>query len=218
MGAVGMIDSSIINQLKNSFESKCIDLLEWACCQLKASKTINADWGEENITANIFKLIYECPQSIQDNIYPECEHPLFDQNILENKKKAKKAPRIDLVFQYNWSGRRFSFYVEAKNLIENNVKKTGRKTITKSSVVLKRYINTGIDHYLLGYYPQGCILGYILNGTIVGVVNVLNLELIHCGRSSEVLCYSSGVAPWVSYQSQHNVQGLNIFHYFFDFT
>ena len=218
MGAIGTITPDIVGQVKKLFESRCVEMLEWACRELKANKKIDADWGEENITANIYVLVHESQKSIDYDIHPECEHPFFNQAILDNKKKAKSAPRIDLVFQYNWSGQRFSFNVEAKNLIENDVLKTGRKRKTKSSSVLKRYIETGIDHYLAGYYPQGCILGYVLNGTIVGVVNKLNAMLIQVGRGAEVLDNTFGASPWMSFQSQHTGKGMQITHYLFDFN
>ena len=218
MGSVGTAAPAVIGQVKASFISKCVEMLEWACRELKANKKIDADWGEENITANIFVLIYESQKSIDYDIHPECEHPFYNQAILDNKKKAKTAPRIDLVFQHNWNGQRFCFFVEAKNLIENDVLKTGRKIKTKSSSVLKRYIETGIGHYLAGYYPQGCILGYVLNGTIVGVVNMLNTKLTQDGRGTEVLGNAWGSPPWMSFISQHTVTGIYITHYLFDFN
>ncbi len=218
MGTIGTIAPDIVNKFKLNFDDKCVELLEWACLELKTKKAINADWGEENITANLYMLIRESQKSIENDIFLECEHPFFDQEILDNKKKAKGAPCIDLVFQHNWHGQRFSFYFEAKNLIENNVKKTNCKTETKASRVLKRYIETGIDHYLTSYYPFGCLLGYVLNGTISGVVKKLNAKLTRDRRSGEILTDPSGSTPWMSFQSQHLTQGKLIKHYFFDFN
>lgn len=215
MGSIGTVDPILAVEAKHLFESRCVEMLKWAAFTLKTTKTITPDWGEENITANIYTLIHNSQQAIDYDIYAECEHPFFDQDILDNKKKAKAAVKIDMAFQHNWNRQKFSFYIEAKNLIETDVKKTGRKHITKAVDVMMRYVTTGIDHYVDEYYPQGCMLGYVLNGTIAGVVSVMNSMLVDKGRSSDVLDNPSGVSPWMSFQSQH--AGVQIMHYLFNF-
>ena len=192
-------------------------MIEWACRTLKSQKTIDADWEEENITANIFVLIHGSQKSIDYDIHPECEYPFYNQDILDNKKKAKSAPRIDLVFQYNWQRQRFSFYVEAKNLIETDVLKTGRKRKTRASSVLNRYIDTGIDHYVKGYYPLGCILGYVLVGSTSGIIEGINTILVKDGRSDELLHYFSGEEPWIKCESHPPSLSTPIVHYLFNF-
>lgn len=218
MGAVGTINSTITGKIKSLFEKRCVEMIEWACKTLKNQKTIDMDWGEENITANIFVLIHESQKSIDYDIHPECEFPFYDEDILNNKKKAKSAHRIDLVFQYNWQGHRFSFYMEAKNLIEMDVLKTGRKRKTKASVILNRYIDTGIDHYVKKYYPFGCILGYVLIGSISGIIEGINTILEKNGRSDERLQYRSGDEPWVRCESHHSSLAKPIEHYLFKFV
>lgn len=218
MGTIGAVDPSVAAEVKTIFEQRCVDLLEWACLTLKSGKGVNVDWGEENITANIYVLIHDSQQSIDYDIHIECEHSFFDQDILDNKKKAKSASRIDMVFQHNWSGQRYSFYVEAKNLIETDAQKTGRKTKLRASSILDRYIETGIDHYLNKYYPLGCMLGYVLNGTIAGIVQALNTILIGKSRASEILSTPMGTSPWMLSKSTHAVQNMEIKHYLFYFN
>ncbi len=178
MAAIGSIDPVLVAQVRAAFEQTCIELLEWACQTLKSNKKVDTDWGEENISANIYTYIKDSQQSIDADIHVESEHPFYSQDILDNKKKAKKASRIDMVFQHNWSGQKFVYYVEAKNLVEHDYIKTGKKRAVKANRIQKRYIDTGIDHFLKGYYPKGCLLGYVLNGTINGVVNSLNSLLV----------------------------------------
>lgn len=217
MSAVGTIDASVVIQVKALFEQRCVALLQWAAIKLKSTKTITVDWGEENITANIYELIRNSQDAHDYNITPEYDYPVFNQDILNNKKSAKTTPRIDLALQHNWEGQHNSFYVEAKNLIENDVLKTGRKRKTKASNVLNRYIKKGIDHYLNAYYPPGCMLGYVLDGTIAGVVDKLNLTMNKQGRNSELLSDPMGTPPWVCYLSNHP-NNLQINHYLFDFN
>ena len=217
MDMMGAFDFGLAEKVREKFEKRCIELLEWACCKLKCLKKVDANWGEENITANIYTLIKESQQAIAYDIYVEPEHPLYSRDVLDNRKGAKTAPRIDMVFQHNWSGCRFPFYVEAKNLIEQNFVKAGRKTKTIASVVLKRYVEKGMDHYLHEYYPKGCMLGYVLNGTIADVVNSLNAYLERIGRGEEALYTSSIAKQWMCYHSSHNISKMTINHFLFDF-
>lgn len=218
MAAIGSIDPVLVAQVRAAFEQTCIELLEWACQTLKSNKRVDTDWGEENISANIYTYIKDSQKSIDADIHIDSEHPFYNQDILDNKKKARKAPRIDMVFQHNWSGQQFVYYVEAKNLVEKDFIKTGRKRAIKASTVLERYINTGIDHFLKDYYPKGCLLGYVINGTVNGVVNLLNSILMKDGRNSEILSLSSGSIPWMIFNSSHTKQGMHINHFLFDFT
>jgi len=221
MCAVGKADPKIVAKVRVVFEQRCVEMLERACMTLKREKQINADWGEENITANLYVLIHNSQQSVEYDIHPECEHPFFSPGILDNKKKAKSATKIDLAFQHNWSGQRFMFFVEAKNLIENDVLKTGRKTKTRAAKVIERYIKTGIDHYLNKHYRLGCLLGYVLNGTVDGIVRTINAKLTKTMRSSELLSEPIGTQPWMVCHSIHTDttnQNVQIAHYLFDFS
>lgn len=218
MAAIGSIDPVLVAQVRVAFEQTCMELLKWACQTLKSNKQVDTDWGEENISANIYTYIKDSQKAIDADIHVESEHPFYNQDILDNKKKAKEASRIDMVFQHNWSSKRFVFYVEAKNLVEHNYTKTGRKRAAKAITIQKRYIETGIDHFLKGYYPKGCLLGYVLNGTINGVVKSLNSILVKAGRNSESLEYSSGTIPWMVFSSSHVKQNMTLEHYLFDFN
>lgn len=221
MCTVGKADPIIAAKVRAVFEQRCVGMLKWACVELKREKRINADWGEDNITANLYVLIHNSQQAVDFDIHPECEHPFFSSDILDNRKRAKSANRIDLAFQHNWSSQRFMFFVEAKNLIENDVQKTGRKTKTRAATVIERYIDTGIDHYKLKHYPLGCLLGYVLNGTVDGVVSAINARLSNKNRSSERLSAPVGTQPWVVCQTHHidkTGQKVQIVHYLFDFN
>lgn len=215
---IGSLEIGIVAPIKNKFEHQCICLLEWACKKLKTDNIVDGDWGEENISANIYTYISQSQEAIAADIFVESEHPFYSQDILNNKKMAKSACRIDLVFQHNWNGKRICYYVEAKNVIEYDYIKTGRRRPTRASKVQKRYIETGMDHFLSAYYPKGCLLGYVLNGTIKGVVNGINTILIKDGRNGETLQSDSGGEPWVCYKSLHSVISNPVSHFFFNFN
>lgn len=218
MGAIGRADTHLITEVKEDFEQKCIALLEWACIRLKSEKHVDTEWGEENITANIYTYIHESQRAVDYDIFIECEHPFFCQEVLDNKKSAKGSSRIDLVFQNNWNSKKACFYVEAKNLIEYDFVKRGNKNATKAVKLQSRYIKTGIDHYLESHYPIGCLLGYILNGTIEHVVVGINCRLKKNKRDDEVLNYIAGCYPWICFQSDHVDKSMIIPHYLFAFN
>ena len=88
----------------------------------------------------------------------------------------------------------------------------------KASAVIKRYVETGIDHYLSGYYPCGCMLGYVLNGTIPGIVASINAKLRNEGRHGEDLTMVKSSIPWAEYRSNHISKGMQITHYLFEFN
>lgn len=160
----GKLKNDIIAKIQYNFKCECISLLEWACLTLKSSKVVDANWGEENISANLCALISDSPRAVEAGIFVDNEHPLPTQEVLNNQARANSSNKIDFLFQCDWGARRGRFYVEAKNLIEYDVTKSGNQTITRALQVQKRYIKTGIDHFLSGHYPTGCLLGYVLNG------------------------------------------------------
>ena len=215
---IGSLNVGLVTEIKQSFEQQCISLLKWACERLKAEKNVDGDWGEENISANIYTYIKDSEVAINADIFVESEHSFYSQDILDNKKISKSAPRIDLVFQNNWSRKRSYYYVEAKNVVVCDYTKTGRSRPTKASKVQKRYIETGMDHFLSAYYPKGCLLGYVLNGKINEVVNGINTMLIKDGKTGETLQFDSGVEPWLCYKSHHSVISDSISHFFFNFN
>lgn len=187
---MGHLNNTIIGDFENSFHTNCLILIGEAYNWLKENKCISVDWSEEAISANIFTHIDESEKAISWNISISDECRLYNQTILNNKKSAKSAPRIDLKLATNWieAKKRINFFVEAKNLIENNCSKTNRKSRLDAKKIQARYIATGIDHFITGEYPpNGCMLGYILEGSTHSVVDGLNTILSNSSRISERL-------------------------------
>lgn len=170
---MGHLNNTIISDFENSFRTNCLILIGEAYNWLKESKCVSVGWNEETISANIFTHIDESEKAISWNISISDECRLYNQAILNNKKSAKSAPRIDLKLTTNWieAKKRINFFVEAKNLIENNSPKTNRKSRLDAKKIQSRYISTGIDHFITGEYPSnGCMLGYILEGSTYSII------------------------------------------------
>lgn len=130
MNMAGFLNNDIICDFENSFRTNCLILIGEAYKWLKDTKNITVDWNEETISANILTHIDENEKAIAWNINVSDECRQYHQAILNNKKSAKSASRIDLKLSTNWidATKRVCYFVEAKNLIENNCAKQGRKS------------------------------------------------------------------------------------------
>lgn len=222
MNMAGHLNNDIISDFENSFRTNCLTLIGEAYKWLKETKSITVDWNEETISANIFTHIDESTKAIMWNINVSDECRLYHQAILNNKKSAKSASRIDLKLSTNWieAKKRVSYFVEAKNLIENNCVKQGRKTKLNANKIQERYISTGIDLLISGEYPSnGCMLGYILEGTTDNVVKNLNTILSNMTRNEEELTKIELEIPHIeeTYTSIH-VNDYILYHHFLQFT
>lgn len=222
MSMVGLLKNDIISDFENSFRTNCLILIGEAYKWLKETKSITVDWSEETISANIFTHIDESEKAIAWNINVSDECRLYHQAILNNKKSAKSASRIDLKLSTNWieATKRVSYFVEAKNLIENNCTKQGRKTKLNANKIQERYIATGVDQLVSGEYPSnGCMLGYILEGTTIGIVQSVNEILLKATRDKETLKKIELNIPHLdeAYISAH-LNDYVLHHYFLQFS
>ena len=186
---IGSLSSNIISQFQKSFETNCLSLFGEAYTHINNNLNITVDWEEENISANFFDYIDKSERAIELNINISDEHRLYYRNILSGQSKAKTASRIDFRLTTNWiqAKKRCDFFIEAKNLIENDSIKKGRKSKINAKKN-ERYINTGIDSFISDKYPRnGCLIGYVLQGIPENIVNKINLVLNLTNRNTENL-------------------------------
>jgi len=133
---------------------------------------------EEDITAILREKMKTLATLKEKQISVNDEHRIYTSDILEGKKKAKKADRIDFKFT-KWSSKNeVNYFAEAKNLSENNWTKDSGANVP-ASYYTKRYISTGINRLLYGKYSslKGFLIGYIVNGTAKGNVSNINTEI-----------------------------------------
>jgi hypothetical protein len=161
---------------------------------IKVNKTVTIDWEEENISALFFDYIDKSERAINLHINIFSEYRLLNDSILSQEQSAKSASRIDFRFTKDWTNqlKRIEFFIEAKNLIENDCLKANRKTNLSASYLTKRYIETGIDNFVSGKYPpKGCLVGYVLNGMPLNIVQKINSNL-ECRNREEEKLYQIG--------------------------
>lgn len=218
---IGVLDTEIVNGFQYAFEQNCLSLFADAYVHINRTLKITTDWEEENISANFFDYIDKSKVAIGLNINISDEYRLYYRKILSGKISAKSAARIDFRLTTNWTQgtKRLEYFVEAKNLIESDCFKKGRTTKLNAKKSQKRYIETGINHFISKKYPQnGCLVGYVLQGDPDKIVQKINIYLRLYNRNAEQLNNADSQIPNLpySYISSHDI-GFQIKHFFLAF-
>ncbi|EIW92265.1 hypothetical protein HMPREF1322_1571 [Porphyromonas gingivalis W50] len=184
-------------------------------CVVKSKGSISIDKEEEDISKELLLSINANIKRMEWQIDIIPEYRLYKNDGIA----AKSAARIDFRFS-GWSTNQWEYFAEAKNLIEIDSFKAGRKTKISANQLHRRYIETGIDNYLSSKYPQnGCLIGYILQGKTENIVSMLNICLCALNRKTELLQSKDlEFADFIScYVSSHE-KFLSMKHLMFDFA
>jgi hypothetical protein len=186
------------------FENRCIRLIVAAYHSAIHEKSVSVDWNENDITAQLHEYIDSDPLRIKWYISSNVEHHLPKDSIKKEKGFSAKYSRIDLRFSTINSHSEFKYFLEAKNLKEKNY------------ALKRRYIKTGIDNFISKKYPNGCLVGYLLEGnldlTVIGINSLLN----RYNRSTEIMKKQICNLHDCYYESSH--PSIKVKHYIFDFT
>lgn len=190
---------------KKAFEQRCFLLLKEAYQTALKEKVIQLDWDENDISQKLHEKIDNNPKRLNWNIASTREEHIAN-NEKEEKGFADKLPRIDMKMSTILSAIEIKFFCEAKRLKQNDSK-------------LKRaYINDGMDRYITKKYPKGCMLGYLLQGTVPDTVKGINSLLKKDNRKTEVLNSKQHSLLNDYYESNHKNNVGTIKHLIFDFT
>ncbi|WP_283608359.1 hypothetical protein [Faecalispora anaeroviscerum] len=126
-------------------------------------------------------------------------------------KSKRKSPTIDFCFRA-WQKEDGYFGAECKNLYK------------KDSSKIKRYVETGVEHFITGYYSSkssvSAMVGYVLSGNISDITGDLK-EMIQKTNPDQNLSRELLVVD-PQYSSVHtritDNQKITIHHMFFDFV
>jgi hypothetical protein len=136
--------------------------------------------------------------------------PQYEDDTLAKKRGSR--PTIDFCFR-TWSKSDGYFGAECKNLYEN------------SPTYTKRYVDTGVKHYISGRYGSNSttssMIGYVLSGKIPAIVTALKKEL-----QSTTPCMNlirDMINPNVPQYKSNHLRTLDnaiitLYHLFFDFA
>lgn len=211
----GRFNPEYIDCTLQILERRCLTLLCDGYCVVKSKGSISIDKEEEDISKELLLSINANIKRMEWQIDIIPEYRLYKNDGIA----AKSAARIDFRFS-SWSTNQWEYFAEAKNLIEFDSYKAGRKTKISANQLHRRYIETGIDNYLSSKYPQnGCLIGYILQGKTENIVSMLNICLCALNRKTELLQSKDlEFAEFIScYVSSHE-KFLSMKHLMFDFS
>ena len=189
MGNMGL-SGGFISDAGLSFKMVCLHLLEMAYCEVRISCSIDKNWTENAISEALKESINKNEETVRMLITAEVEVRQLPVDFSMMPSKVDDAPRIDIKVggfdTRNETPSRVCYYMEAKNLYASGFQKTGHTGYVSSTNYAKRYISTGIEHLLSGYYPENTILlGYVLVGTVQAAVDKVNQNLVNDSRGTE---------------------------------
>lgn len=172
----GKLNTGVIGDFKQGFEKKCIHILIDGYNEMVKQKSYDLSWEEERITAELIKYIKAAPRTTEWRIHVVPEPRIYSGEIYDNTITPKEAPRIDMQF-LNWSSsEQLIYHIEAKNLAEKDWNKTDGSGVS-ASYLTTRYIDTGIGNFINDRYKEGCLVGYVLHGTIENVLTRINKSI-----------------------------------------
>jgi hypothetical protein len=172
-------------QFRSAFKGMCLHALIESYKNAFAAKSVDKDWEEDNITIHLIDKMeaLDFVKERQITIIPQ--YPIYDNEMINEGKNVKTAPIIDMKLNKWFSKDKIEFTIEAKNLCENDWTKS-KGTNVSASYYKNRYINTGIEHFVSGYYPFGCLVGYVLQGNVIKIVGDINKIIVKKALSPRI--------------------------------
>lgn len=183
------------------------------------NKGVSQKEADENaITVQLIGYMKKNPVSNDYKIDITREQYIDSEEVYKGAKDPDTSPRIDIRFM-NWtSSEKFEYFFEAKNLYEKDFTKSGNKTPVDSKYYQKRYISTGIQNFVNGKYPHGCLVGYVLEGNPGNIADKINELLKSASRNSECLTKISEEGKQYCFISNHQGKLLSkLTHFFLNF-
>lgn len=177
----GGVSSRIYEKIKSSItiETTSIQLLVEAYNCAFIDKKYDLDWEEEQFTAHLVSIMNKLDLTKQFQLHIDIEKKLLNEEQLPiGANNPKALPRIDINVE-SWlfkEGQKLKYFFEAKNLCQNDwCKKSGAQV--SEYYYTKRYVDTGIENFRTGRYYNGTLIGYILEGEILPIIDNLNIRL-----------------------------------------
>ncbi len=213
----GSLNPRIILEFKERFEQDCITLLLESYNSI-SSKSALKEEDENDITVRLIGVIQSHPKRTELNISVDRESYYDSLATYAGLVSADKSPRIDMRWTVWGFNTEFKYYIEAKNLSENNWNKSSGAFVN-AKALQERYIDTGIGNFMTGRYPHGCLIGYITEGVAGSIANKINILLSLNGRTTENLIKQADVLSVPHYTTTHTGSGTTLLkHFFLTFT
>lgn len=164
------------------FIYQCVEAIQLGYDRMITEKHYQVDWEEDNLTICLVKTINKTRFLARFHISINYQTPIYNEAMAYEGTNSLRAPKVDFKFSTFSRREEYEYFAEAKNLSESDWQKASGSTVDASHY-RARYIDTGIENYLSGRYPEGCLVGYIVNGAEANIVAGIN-RLIDSRKAS----------------------------------
>jgi hypothetical protein len=208
---------SLINRVNSSFENKCLIVLVKSYRTSLKNKIYSKDWEEKTFSSHLVSLMKKCEIALKYKLTITKEEELENFEIDNGIKSPKEANPIDIRFHDVWSNLRLDYNVEAKNISSTEWEKINGSKVNASQQQTE-YISKGIDRFLTGHFKNnnGCMLGYVVDGTLDEVRSKINRKIESKKSSNEIINSSVIINNLETFESIHMQRKLK--HLLFDFA
>lgn len=215
---VGKLNSNFIIPFKNRFEDICISLLLESYNKTKKIGDIR-ELDENDITVRLIGLMKVNQSRFDLQISIDRESHYDEEETYRGFKSADESVRIDIKYT-TWSFRtEYEYFMEAKNLSENDWRKASTNSLVSAYQQRKRYIETGIQNLITGNYPEGCLIGYVVQGNPDKIIIKINKLLNRRERNSENLVEGKKTGfNYYCYSIHDGYKMERLDHYFLKFN
>jgi hypothetical protein len=218
MGSLGRLSEDIRLRLRNSFVKRCLRIAIDGYNFMREAQEYSLDWEEESLTANLISHMKRSPEVERGKIDIIPESHLYSEDIELGKVLPKEASRIDIMMSSWTTPEKLVYYIEAKNLCQKDWQKPNGSKVNASKYRV-RYVDTGIENFIIERYPEGCLAGYVLQGEIEPIVKSINRLLEkNRERSSEILENQETIHKhpycYTSYHKTKSGKEMNLKHLF----
>ena len=174
------VSSQVQAGFQASFVQNCVRAIQLGHDKMLADQLYSFEWDEDNLTLHLVNAMKQTGFLRQLRISINYQTPIVSTQMVFDGADFLTAPRVDFKLSTWVTEDEAEFFAEAKNLSQRDwTKSTGKQV--RASHYRARYLETGIENYLIGRYPEGCLIGYVVNGATTDVVAGLN-QLINTRR------------------------------------
>lgn len=211
----GKLRKDITLLFKGRFENDCISLLLDSYKSLRDSGRIMVENNENDITAQLVGFMKNNPRRNDLQISINRENYLDTQETYDGTASADESLRIDVKYSVWNSSIEHEYYMEAKNVGQQNWKKESTGALVDAGKLRRRYIKTGIENFIMGKYPNGCLIAYVLQGSSANIVELINDLLKVEKKEKELLSRTNDYECDCHYISRHDNSAIPLLKHFF---
>jgi hypothetical protein len=212
--------SDVLPNVDSNFEQACLWIMTEAFKRMKREKRYELTWKETCFSACLVGYMRKIRHEKDWRLRIDPESHLYREEMLKCTEDPDTAPRIDIKISGGWVHEDVYYGIEGKILVENNWR------TRDANKLHRRYIATGIDHFVNGRYSDkmgiGCMVGYVVQGNASEIASKINNLLIRDGRNKENIMLHAIDGCSDCYLSNHirttDYQDIELRHVFLTFV